>query len=122
MPNQFNELRESIESWFYRPDFQAIKIVLGTVKAHYLGVGDPAWLFVVAPPGTGKTTISIMSACQLPQVVSLGDLTENTLLSGFYGRQEPGVLEQLGETTQIGQTYVTQGNALLLIKGNLQLI
>ncbi len=112
----FTKLNERLVKWFYQPDLQAIRIVLGTAKAHYLDIGDPAWLFVVAPPGTGKTTTSIMSACGLPEVVSLGDVSENTFLSGFYKHKEPGVLEKLGKTTEEGNTFITKGNALFLLK------
>ena len=114
--NSFTQLNETLNTWFYQPDLQAIRIVLGTAKAHYLNIGDPAWLFVVAPPGTGKTTTSIMSACGLPEVVSLGDVSENTFLSGFYKHKEPGVLEKLGKTTEEGNTFITEGNALFLVK------
>lgn len=37
------------ERWFYKPDHQATRIVLGTLQAHYLNAGDPTWLFIVAP-------------------------------------------------------------------------
>jgi hypothetical protein len=112
----FAYLDTVLTRWFYKPDLQAIRIVLGAVKSHYLRLGDPCWLFIVAPPGTGKTTISIMGASQLPEVVMLGDLTENTLLSGFYGHDRPGLLEKLGMTRQEGGTYITEGTGLLLVK------
>ena len=111
-----SQLYDLLKTWFYKPDLEAIRIVLGTLKAHYLDVGDPAWLFVVAPPGTGKTTISIMSACGLPEVITLGDLSENTFLSGFYGHKDPGLLEKLGHTKQSGDAYTTEGNAIFLVK------
>jgi hypothetical protein len=109
-------LNSAMTKWFYKPDLQAIRIALGTIKAHYLNIGDPAWLFVVAPPGTGKTTMSIVSASGLSEVVALGDITENTFLSGFYGQREPGLLEKLGYTTQLGDTYTTEGSGILLAK------
>jgi len=56
----FATLHTVLERWFYKPDLQAIRIVMGTIEAHYLNIGTPAWLFVVAPPGSGKTTMSIM--------------------------------------------------------------
>ncbi|MBI4454582.1 MAG: hypothetical protein HY644_01645 [Acidobacteria bacterium] len=93
-----------------------MRIVLGTIKAHYLDVGDPPWLFVVAPPGTGKTTMSIMSACGLPEVIQLGDLSENTFLSGFYQHKTPGLLEKLGPVQQNSDTFITNGNAIILVK------
>lgn len=112
----FTDFNENLEKWFYEPDLQAMRIVLGTAKAHYLKGGDPAWLFVVAPPGTGKTTTSIMSACNLSEVVTLGDVSDKTFLSGFHGHQDPGVLEKLGQTTEENNTFINEGNALFMIK------
>jgi hypothetical protein len=109
-------LEKVLRRWFYNPDLQAIRIVLGTIKTHYLNIGDPAWLFVVAPPGAGKSTMSIVGAAGLPNVISLGDFTENTFLSGFYGHQTPGMLEKLGHTTQNGNTFTTTGDGIFLAK------
>jgi hypothetical protein len=114
--NVFAPLNELLGKHFYKPDFQAIRIVLGTLQAHYLKVGDSAWLFLVAPPGCGKTTMSIMGASELPQVLNLGDFSENSFLSGFYGHQQPGLLEKLGNTTQNGNTYTTTGDGIILVK------
>jgi len=105
-----------LEEWFYKPDLQAVRIVLGAIAAHYLNIGDPAWLFIVAPPGAGKTTMSLMGAARLPQVVPIGDLSENTFLSGFYGHESPGLLEKLGPVNEKGHIKITNGNAILLIK------
>jgi hypothetical protein len=101
---------------FYKPDWQAIRITLGAIQAHYLHIGDPAWLFIVAPPGSGKTTMSIMGASDLKQVVLLGDLSENTFLSGFYGHKQPGLLEKTGESKKKGTTYTTSGDLIVLVK------
>lgn len=114
--NPFAPLGAVLNRWFYRPDLQAIRIVMGTLKAHYLDIGDPAWLFVVAPPGSGKTTVSIMGAASLPHVSVLSDLTENTFLSGFYGHQEPGLLERLGNTESEGRAHTTTGDGIFLVK------
>ena len=107
-----------LKQHYFEPDMQAIRIVLGTAKAHYLDVGDPAWLFVVAPPGSGKSTISIMAASGLPSVRSLGDISENTFLSGFYDKQQAGLLEQLGGPPEpdAQDTLVSHGDALFLMK------
>jgi len=114
--DRFAELYDVAQEWFYQPDHQALRVLLGAMKAHYLSLGDPAWLFVVAPPGTGKTTLGIMGAASLPEVVLLGGFTACTFLSGFYGRKEPGLLEKLGQTTQDRRTFTTIGNAILLAK------
>src|SRR5262249_45386874 len=109
-------LSQILSKHFYKPDFQAIRIVLGAMQSHYLKLGDPAWLFLVAPPGSGKTTISIMVASGLPEVLMLSDVTENTFLSGFHGHKQPGLLEKIGETVTEGTTQTTTGNAILLVK------
>ena len=109
-------LERILSTHFYKPDIQAIRIVLGTMQAHRLDVGDPAWLFVVAPPGSGKTTMSIMGASCLPDVLMLGDFSENTFLSGFFGHDKPGMLEKLGRTSREGNTFIAEGNAILLAK------
>jgi hypothetical protein len=114
--DRLGELYAVIRRWFYDADLQAIRVTLGTLKAHYLDVGDPPWLFVVAPPGTGKTSLTIMGTARLPKVVSLGSFTPNTFLSGFYGRSDPGLLEQLGETKENGRVHTTTGNGILLAK------
>jgi hypothetical protein len=110
------ELERILKASFFEPDTQAIRLVLGTIQAHRLNLGDPAWLFIVAPPGSGKTTMSIMGASGLADVVMLSDFTENTFLSGFFGHHQPGMLEKLGHTVQEGQTYISNGNAVLMGK------
>jgi hypothetical protein len=110
------ELEAALKASFYEPDIQVIRIVLGAIQAHRLDLGDPAWLFVVAPPGCGKTTMTIMGACGLPDVLMLGDFSENTFLSGFYGHHQPGMLEKLGHAVKDGETYITDGNAVLMAK------
>lgn len=110
------ELGMSLDKHFYKPDLQAVRIALGALQSHRLNIGDPAWLFLVAPPGSGKTTMNIMGASDLPEVVMIGDISENTFLSGFYGHAHPGMLEKLGTVVQEGQTFTTRGDAVFLVK------
>lgn len=110
------KLETILKENFYEPDIQAVRIVLGVIQSHRLKLGDPAWLFVVAPPGSGKTTTTIMGTCGLPDVQVLGDFSENTFLSGFFGHHQPGMLEKLGHTEQNGQTFITNGDAVLVAK------
>lgn len=109
-------LNSMLAEYFYEPDTQAIRISLGAIKAHTLDVGDATWMFVIAPPGTGKTSISIMGSAGLPGVVQFGDFSENTFLSGFYGKEQPGVLEKLGEPFKEGDTLITYGDGIFLAK------
>ena len=110
------ELECILRASFFEPDIQAIRIVLGTIQAHRLNLGDPAWLFIVAPPGSGKTTMSIMGASGLADVVMLGDFSESTFLSGFHGHKQPGMLEKLGHTVDDGKTFISKGDAVLMAK------
>jgi hypothetical protein len=114
--DKFAELNDVVGRWFFKPDLQAFRVILRTIKSHYLNIGDPPWLFIVAPPGTGKTTTGIMGTAGLPEVVSLGGFTANTLLSGFHGYKEPGLLERLGQTKEVSGTFTTKGNGILLVK------
>jgi hypothetical protein len=57
-------LASILERHFDKPDLQTARIILGTIKAHHFQF-VPAWLFVAAPPRTGKTIISIMGATLL---------------------------------------------------------
>lgn len=53
------KLMDHISESFYKPDLQATRIILGTAFAHYFPRVDPIWLFVVGPPSSGKTAITI---------------------------------------------------------------
>jgi hypothetical protein len=70
----------AFQSLLELPDLDPVRVVLATVIANRLP-GDPVWLFLVAPPASGKTEI-IMALSGLPDVYTLSTLTENTFLSG----------------------------------------
>ena len=101
---------------FHNPDVQAIRVVMATIKSHYMNLGDPAWLFVIAPPGSGKTTTTVMGAAGLPQVQILGSWSASTFLSGFHGAKQPGLLEKLGDTTEHDKTFITNGDGIFICK------
>lgn len=115
--SRFDPINEVLLKWFASPDLQAVRIALGAARTHYLDLGDPVWLFLVAPPGSGKTTMNIMAAAGLPQVRMIGDLTPQTFLSGMHGAVDPGILEQLGgKQVQKNKVKVVSGDALFLLK------
>ena len=117
MQSRFVPLNNVLLKWFEAPDLQAVRIVLGAARTHYLNIGDPVWLFLVAPPGSGKTTMNIMATSGLPQVLMIGDLTPNTFLSGMHGAHNPGILEQLGgKQIEENKLKIVTGNALFLLK------
>lgn len=54
-----DKLMAFIEECFYKPDLQAARIILGTAFAHYIPNTNPIWMFVVGPPSSGKTAITV---------------------------------------------------------------
>jgi hypothetical protein len=95
---QFDALKAHLNQWYYQPDIEAVEVVMGTVASHYTKA-DPVWLFVVAPPSTGKTAIAIQSARLAPSAHIVGDLTPNTLLSAREGtKRPPSLLERIGKS------------------------
>ncbi len=71
--------------WLYLPDPGPLEVVLGAIAANRME-GDPIWLLLVGPPGSGKTEV-LQSIVRLSNVHSVGTLTEAALLSGTPGRE-----------------------------------
>lgn len=84
--------------WLHLPDPGLLYVTLATVAANR-GEGDPVWLLLVGPPGSGKTEV-------LGPLVGLGDcyptatLTEAALLSGTPKKDaagaKGGLLREIG--------------------------
>ena len=113
--SRFKKINEILNANFTEPDTHAFRVILGAIRSHYFDGGDPPWLFVVAPPGSGKTALNIMAASGLPQIKAVGDVTPASFLSG-HSSPRPGLLEQLGEPEAHGSVIKTQGNAIFTIK------
>jgi len=83
-----------------------------------MNLGDPSWIFIVGAPSTGKTVTAIAAATELPEIRLMDDLTPNTFLSGFYGHDAPGVLENLGgdknPQQRFDNVWRTQANGIFL--------
>ena len=57
MSKPLDELNELLETRFYKFDLQAVRIMLGAAKSHYLDSLEPVWLLLVGPGSSGKTTM-----------------------------------------------------------------
>jgi hypothetical protein len=79
------QVHEVFSKWLYLPDQGFITIVLAAVAAN-LGDGDPVWLLLLGPPGSGKTEL-LDSLLGLPRMHTAGVLTEAALLSGTSKRE-----------------------------------
>lgn len=56
---EFKTLMGAIETHFYKPDIQAARIIMASAAAHYIPKLPPIWMFVVGPPSSGKTSITV---------------------------------------------------------------
>ena len=89
----YDELARHIIRHFYHPDLEALRVILAAVHAHYSG-GDPVWLFVIGPAGSGKTSIAINCISALPDVQVASDLTPRSFLAGKAGKSSSTLLNK----------------------------
>ena len=94
------EVVETFQRWQYLPDPTALYVVLAAYVANKMD-GDPIWILVVAPPGTGKTEV-VMPLAGLSDVHLASTLTEASLLSGTAKRDKAkdakgGLLREIGD-------------------------
>lgn len=82
------KLERLLKTEFHNADCEAAKVVLATMASHRIVNYPPAWLMLIAPPGSMKT--ALISACKgLPSVHLIDEFTTNTFISGKL--DEPGV-------------------------------
>jgi energy-coupling factor transporter ATP-binding protein EcfA2 len=94
-----NDVVETFERWLYLPDPRALYAVMAAAAANGLE-GDPVWLVLVGPPGSGKSEL-LQSLAGLPHVHSAATITEAALLSGTPkrdrdARSKGGLLREIG--------------------------
>ena len=91
------ELHNKIGSLLYIEDFGMIDIILASIVANSLKVGNPVWLTLIGPSSGGKSQIIKPLATAHPQMITqMDDLTSNTLLSGSLGL-DGSLLGRIGE-------------------------
>jgi hypothetical protein len=70
-----------------------IRILMASVVANRL-LGDPFWIFLIAPPSGLKTEL-ILSLSGLPYIYPLSDLTARTFASGMKDANDASLLPKL---------------------------
>ena len=69
--------------WMHLPNVEPLDIMYGVLFGNRLE-GDPLWLFMVSPPGGGKSEI-LMSLNKAPLIFATTSLTPHALASGASG-------------------------------------
>ena len=94
-----DDVLKVFREWLHLPDPGVVEVTLGAVAANRMQ-GDPVWLGLIGPPGSGKTeTIGALS--RLPDIHHAATLTEASLLSGTpkkdAGDAKGGLLRSVGD-------------------------
>ena len=84
-PIDSNDVYSVFKKWLYLPSVSIIDVIFGTILANRIP-GDPVWLFLVAPPGGGKSE-PLRALTDCPGIKVLSTLTPHTLISGM-GRED----------------------------------
>jgi len=108
MSRPLDELNELLETRFYKFDLQAVRIMLGAAKSHYLDSLEPVWLLLVGPGSTGKTTmLNLLTG--LDQKETFDILNEKAFLKWIKG----GFLEMFPSERE-GNVDTIRGNTLFV--------
>ncbi len=93
--------------WLYLPDEEIVDVMFGAALAHRFD-GDPLWLFVVGPPGCGKTGF-LLHFGEAANVVTTTTLTPATLISGMQraGNSDPSLIPRLGGKVLVVKDFTT---------------
>ena len=80
------QFHEELGKLLYIQDYGMIDVILASIVANSLQIGDPVWLTLIGPSSGGKSQIIRPFALGNPTFIHrIDDLTPNTLLSGTMG-------------------------------------
>ena len=108
MSKPLDELNELLETRFYKFYLQAVRIMLGAAKSHYLDLPDPVWLLLLGPGSSGKTEmLNLLTG--LDQAETFDILNEKAFLKWIKG----GFLEMFPSERE-GNVDTIRGNTLFV--------
>lgn len=102
-----NELHAQLRELLYIEDMGMVDILMATVVANSLQLGDPVWMTLIGPSSGGKSQIIRPFAGASPKFIhQLDDLTANTLISGTLGL-EGSLLGRIGKHGMLSMDDLT---------------
>ncbi len=101
-----DEIIKTFRKWLYLPDAEVLDVMFGAVLANRLD-GDPLWMFIVGPPGCGKSEL-LMSLTDCPLVVTRTTVTRAALVSGRASAgPDPSLLPKLDGQVLVVKDFTT---------------
>jgi len=106
-PITLAEAREIFNRWLQGLDPDLLDVVFGVIFAHLLD-GDPVWLFIIGPPGDGKTEV-VRALSIVAMVFMLSSLKPAALISGYEtdDGSDPSLLPKLDGKVLIVKDFTT---------------
>ncbi len=83
-PRSIEQAKEVFHKWLEIEDDTFIDAVLGAHLTTRMSKEDPVWLFLIAPPGSGKTEL-LRTLRTEKDVYTTSSITDKTLVSGAKG-------------------------------------
>ena len=98
---------KSYRKWLDLPSIEPIDVMYGSVFANRLS-GDPLWMFLVGPPGCGKTE-QLMTLNEAPLITTTTSVTSASLISGanFFGGGDPSLIPRLDSRVLVIKDFTT---------------
>lgn len=102
-----DEVIARYRKWLHLPDTIVLDVMFGTVLGNRLD-GDPLWMFIVGPPGCGKSAC-LMSLSDAPLVVTRTTVTRAALVCGMpnIGTSDPSLLPKLDGQVLVVKDFTT---------------
>lgn len=99
---QWQRITEQIATWHFKPDLEAVKVILAMEASYRLNTSEHLWLHLIGPSSSGKTSLGIAMLDGLwADHHQLGEITPNTFLSGLTRGKMKGkmnsFLHQIGD-------------------------
>lgn len=101
------DVMQVFSKWLSMETYDCLDVLFGTVFANRLP-GDPIWLYLISPPGGGKTEL-IHSLLDAPGTVSKSSLTSAALITGsqFAGDTDPSLIAHLDQKILLVKDFTT---------------